>query len=64
MSAKNGKYKVCPECGSRMESVDIGEHKDGVTYHKTALECIGCGYTDLKRSRKNRSSIRDWNLTD
>lgn len=62
MSDKKKKVKVCPECGSMMESVEIKNTKDGITYSKIVFECIECEYCDTKKTRKNRSSLRDWGM--
>jgi hypothetical protein len=59
---KKGSFKVCPECGSRMESVEIKNTKDGVIYSKKILECIECGCVESRKDKKGRISLKDWNI--
>lgn len=62
MSDKKRKMKMCPECGSMMETVEVKNTRDGITYSKFVFECIECGFCDAKKTRKNNTSLRDWGM--
>jgi Zn ribbon nucleic-acid-binding protein len=64
MSTKRKKTSgvLCPECGSRMETIEKKSVKDGVVYSKKIIECVECGFHDIRKNKKDNISIKDWNL--
>jgi len=60
-SKKNS--KICPECNSWMELMEVTSDKNGIIYSHKQFECIECGYVDIRKNKKdNRIPLRDWGM--
>jgi uncharacterized protein with PIN domain len=55
--SKHKRYKLCPECGGRLQKTEIKTEKSGVIYFENGLQCIECGnFEKTSRNRRDQDS--------
>jgi len=52
--------KRCPECGSRLQSINRIEYKDGVEFTEQLIECVECDYHKEVKNNHHNIPVKDW----